>query len=63
MAKKTKKRAKKAKPMLIETPKSIRVEKAQNGFVVNYWDGSKDKTYIAKSVNELKRYFNEILGK
>jgi len=64
MARKAKKRARKANRVPpIPTPKSMRVEKAQNGFVVSYWDGNKDNTYIAKSVNELKRYLNQVFGK
>lgn len=42
--------------------KSFRIQKVQNGFVLNIWDGESDKSFIANDEKELQKLLKQHIG-
>ena len=49
-------------PVLISDRKSVNINKASNGYVISSYTDTGEKTFIAKTKSEAKKYADKLLG-
>ena len=49
-------------PVLMSDRKSVNINKASNGYVISSYTDTGEKTFIAKTKSEAKKYADKLLG-